>query len=420
MGLILFLPYFHELGTTIGLVDLALTLRDLGNECIFAGEGKFINIPESHGFKVESLTEINFDLYRKHIDKGNLTFHNIRSIKEHVAAELTLYKKIRPDIIISQGRTTPAISARVANIPLICVTISFLTRYYSLPITIPETFNIYPLVKIPILGEILNSNIKRILHYKSSSAVKPYNIVAKDYGLKPFKDMYEMYEGSFMTLIAEDKDMFPINNPENGILYYFTGPLLHHQHFATPDWLINYKKMDGYYIYLSMGSSSDKLYPEVLKRVINIFGERKGFNIITNSCYLLESKIHKIPSNFLITETAPANIIFKLADLTITHGGKNTIYHSLLDGVPILGIPQQAEQEINLKRIKELNLGDMILAKQFLKSSDGVFYNKIYNVLHNKVIQNNVSEYSKKLHNSMLSLDSIINIINNQINGGDN
>ncbi|MEI7579415.1 MAG: glycosyltransferase [bacterium] len=418
MARILFLPYSHQLGTTYGLVDLATQFKNLGDEIIFAGEGKFLNYASAAGFKVIPLIEVDFKVYREFVDRGNLTFHNEKSIRQHVKAELELYERVKPDLIISQGRTTVALSAQIAKIKLINVSIAFLTKYYGLKVEMPETFSAYFLTQIPIIGKIINNNTHRFVQLKAKMSIKPYNKILKEYGHKPFETMYDVYAGNMLTLIPENSDLFPLNKNYPKDKYIFTGPLLTNNHYQVPDWYNETKEKDGNFIYLSMGSSSDKLYPQILKRLVEIYRNKKNFYIITNSCFLVDLEKIKLtlPDNFFITDTAPAQIMLELADLTICHGGKGTIYHSLIEGVPIFGIPQQAEQEINLKRIKELNLGDYLLASKLKSYSNQRLETMINRILFNKRIKNKVLSFSNKIRTQMTTIDLIVKEIHNKIN----
>ncbi len=108
--------------------------------------------------------------------------------------------------------------------------------------------------------------------------------------------------------------------------------------------------------------------------------------------------------------------MLKLADVTITHGGKGTIYHSLIEGVPIFGIPQQAEQEINLKRIKQINLGDYILASNLPGIDNDELEKKINSVISSKRMHNNAIRLSNKIRKEMASIDKIVLRIHKKIN----
>jgi UDP:flavonoid glycosyltransferase YjiC (YdhE family) len=200
--------------------------------------------------------------------------------------------------------------------------------------------------------------------------------------------------------------------------FIYSGPLLHYNHLNTPKWYNETKELDGNFIYLSMGSSSLTLYPLLLKKLARIYGDKPNIYIITNTTYIISAKQKRpqLPSNFFITNMASAEVMLSLADITICHGGKGTIYHSILNGVPLLGIPQQAEQEMNLIRIKELGLGDYLLSKEFLEISDADLKNRIDYVLYNKEIQKNVLNFSSKIRNCMGDLDDIVRKIHIKIN----
>lgn len=164
-----------------------------------------------------------------------------------------------------------------------------------------------------------------------------------------------------------------------------------------------------------MGSSSDKLYPYMLSRLSSIFNKKENYFIITNSCNLLKKEL-PLPNNVFLTNTAPARIMMQLADITICHGGKGTIYDSLLNKVPILGIPQQAEQELNLRRIKSLGLGDYILSTKIRLLSDQELYLKIDNLINNNKVKKQLEYYSLEIHKEMQDLNQIIEKIHKTIN----
>lgn len=420
MALILFLPYAHQLGTTFGLIELANIFSSLGDDIVFAGEGPYIKLAKTSGFKVIKLIEIPFKQYRKVIDSGNINFHNKTTLGEHVKEELNLLKKLKPDLVITQGRTSTIIGCRILNIPYISLTVSFLTEYYDLPYEIPETFSLFPLTKIPLLGQIMNNNAKRFVVSKAKNAAKVYNVILRNYKMPPIKSMYDAYAGEYLTLIPESRLLFPINNLAPKNKYIFTGPLQNRTDIhPIPDWITKTKEKDGKFIYLSMGSSSDKLYPYMLGRLSSIFNKKENYSIITNSCNLLKKEL-PLPNNVFLTNTAPARIMMQLADITICHGGKGTIYDSLLNRVPILGIPQQAEQELNLRRIKTLGLGDYILSTKIRNISDQELFQKIDNLINNKKIKKQLEYYSVEIHKEMQALNQIIEDIHFTINESKN
>ena len=47
--------------------------------------------------------------------------------------------------------------------------------------------------------------------------------------------------------------------------------------------------------------------------------------------------------------------------LLITHGGQTTVKEALYRAVPILGMPMQADQASNIRRLQELGATDMLV-----------------------------------------------------------
>lgn len=418
MAKILFIPYAPQYGTFYGLLDLAKYFKDLGDEVAFAGDGKFVKVATNEGYNTFHLPEIPFDKYRKYVDHANLGMHNYKSLKTFVESELLLYNKFKPDLIITQARLSVPVSAKIANIPLISVTVPFLTEYFDFPKWIPETLNISFLKNVPILGNILANNIGSYLKSMAKVWIKPYNKLLSEYGIEKFNSLYDLYLGSEATLFPEDETLFPLSREHPDKRFIFTGPLLNFNHLGPPEWYNNVKDLDGKFIYLSMGSSSLTLYPILLEKLVRIYGNKPNYYVITNTTYTLsaKSKQDTLPSNFFITNLASAESLLALADITICHGGKGTVYHSIINAVPVLGIPQQAEQEMNLMRIRALHLGDYILSKEILKISDENLEELIEKILSDKQIRKNTNETSINVRKSMANIHEIINTIHNSLN----
>jgi UDP:flavonoid glycosyltransferase YjiC (YdhE family) len=220
------------------------------------------------------------------------------------------------------------------------------------------------------------------------------------------------------TLIPEEESLFPVNKSAAKDRFLYSGPLLHFNNFETPSWYNKAKELDGDFIYLSMGSSSLKLYPQLLDRLVQIYGNMPNVYVITNTTFIISAKEKstELPPNFFITNMAPADQMLALADLTICHGGKGTIYHSILNDVPVLGVPHQAEQEMNLVRIRDLKLGDFILGKNLSKISNTELKRKIDEVLNDKLIRKSVHKTAAAIRESMNNLDTIVRSIHTTIN----
>lgn len=417
MAKILFLPYAEQLGSTYPLIDLARHFVEKGDEVVFAGEGQFMKLVEASNYKSEKLIEVPYALYDSYLSRGSGGFHTYETAKKHVKAELDLYKKVKPDLIVAQNRPTSRLSAEIAKIRHVSVIVAMATKYRAMSIHRAELFTYAPLFKIPLLGRVFGRYAEQLIEGVARTWLTPYNKIAKDYNIKPFKSFFDLVEGNLMTLIPESASIFPLKEGYPSDNFFYIGPQLTHKHFDPPYWYNEAKERDGIFIYLSMGSTAHKLYPVVFKRLVNIFGGQKGITIVTNTSWIMDGgKEHSgSPSNVYVANITPAEIMFELADITICHGGNGTIYHSLLFGVPVVGVSERVEHELNMKRIKELGLGDYVLFKDFNKLSDKRIYDLIMNVVKDKKIKQNVLEYGKRINDEMTHIDNLVDYIREKI-----
>ena len=64
-----------------------------------------------------------------------------------------------------------------------------------------------------------------------------------------------------------------------------------------------------------------------------------------------------IPDNFTVRPTVPQLQVLEQADVFITHAGINSVHEGLYFGVPLILIPQQAEQLINAVVVEKQGAG---------------------------------------------------------------
>lgn len=116
-------------------------------------------------------------------------------------------------------------------------------------------------------------------------------------------------------------------------------------------------------IYVSLGSlNNDDV--TFFKTCIKAFAGSDHFVIMTTGRRIAPESFGSLPENVAIYDWVPQVEVVKQADLFISHGGLNSIHDSLYLGVPLLLVPQQAEQTINAMRVVELGAGLMLKKSQ--------------------------------------------------------
>ena len=94
-----------------------------------------------------------------------------------------------------------------------------------------------------------------------------------------------------------------------------------------------------------MGSSGNKkLYLRILTALA-----RTHFKVVAvYTTILKDDELPSVRENILLEKFVPAEIVNKMVDLAVLHGGQGTFYTAAYSGKPVVGIPMQPEQQYNI------------------------------------------------------------------------
>ncbi|WHY86845.1 glycosyltransferase [Neobacillus novalis] len=89
------------------------------------------------------------------------------------------------------------------------------------------------------------------------------------------------------------------------------------------------------------------------------------------------SELGEIPKNFIIKKYVPQTEVLKYTKLFITHGGMNSVHEGLYYGVPLIVIPQSADQPVIAGQVANIGAGiqlqmESLTAKQLSDVADHV------------------------------------------------
>ena len=231
-------------------------------------------------------------------------------------------------------------------------------------------------------------------------------------------------------------------------IYHFVGPCISDQvrSFSTTNGKLkeyldlfqtvnpNYNnskssKGDLKLIYVSLGTIfnfNDKLFDQIIQsfhnleknngitiddiRVIISLGQ-KTYDLFQNK---IKNESYHVHENILLLPTAPQVDILKRASLFITHAGMNSAIESLKYGVPVICLPQFADQPIVSRRLcDQLNLGIRLDSFSSEFSSDQL-KKAVLDVLNDKKYHENILKMAKILESE--SNNGCVNATNLIIN----
>jgi len=112
-------------------------------------------------------------------------------------------------------------------------------------------------------------------------------------------------------------------------------------------------------VYISLGTLvSDN--PAFFKSCIEAFTGTDYYVMMTTGNRVNPDSFGTLPENIVVSGWLPQIEILKRAALFITHAGLNSVHDGLYFGVPLLLVPQQAEQTFTASRVAELGAGLML------------------------------------------------------------
>lgn len=397
-----FFPLFYNLAETGRAVLSACRYSEMGGKVVFFSHGgQYEYLAKNHGFDV---IKVNPQYTKESIERiisinrGEKKGYpyTIEFLRESVREEIKIFKKTRVKLIISFVNVASIISARATGIPLICVIPAPGTFYLS----VTDNYDNF-------LSHIIPHKIRiKLLNWyytHNKIFLKPFNIVARENNLKPFKSSMTADFGD-ITLATQFRDfinIFPnqqIFPTENYVGIISFEELLKDQFSKEEkkkieDKINNHLKKPGKSILVTMGSSGDK---KLFRNILQILSKTQYQVIAVNANILKENEIPNLNDNILFLNFVPFIAqLHELVDLSIIHGGQGTVYTAAYSGKPIIGIPMQFEQHLNLEKMVGHGVGLMLSKKHF---KEEVFIKKIQFIFDNyDKYLNNAQNLAEKL-----------------------
>jgi len=87
---------------------------------------------------------------------------------------------------------------------------------------------------------------------------------------------------------------------------------------------------------------------KLVRDIIAGFRDRP-YTVIAPVKALVEEMPLDVPENVIVTGFVPAHKVNPMADLSVIHGGQNTVMQACLSGTPFVGLGMHPEQEANIE-----------------------------------------------------------------------
>ena len=218
-------------------------------------------------------------------------------------------------------------------------------------------------------------------------------LLIKDKKLRHTDLIYELFDHNPHLNIVFTSRQFQVHNEDfDEKQFVFIGPSVGGR-LKKSD--IPFDKMKEKVVYISLGTVSTNSL-DFFKTCIEAFKDTNISVIMSIGKQITIEELGNIPANFYVYPFVPQLAVLKHTDLFITHCGMNSANEAMYYGIPVIGVPQRADQPFVANRMRELGLGEVIDKKRVTAANLRATAIKI---LNDTTYQANMA----KVHQEMLS-----------------
>lgn len=328
------------------MLALAGALDSARFEVVLACGPRYRHFADQSGLRVVHLETMGPEFFADALAKGAPIYTQER-LQQYLATDLALMAREAPDLVVGDFRCSLGTSAELAGVPYYALSNGAWSPNSTLPFPVPEL----PVVRV--LGVGLASALSNVLRPRIfRQHLAAFNALRRAVGLSPHASLSEAYTHATRTFYADIPSLAPTSSLPAG--HEFLGPVLWEPQVPLPRWWRQVPD-DRPVVYVNLGSSGDE-------RVHGAVVQGLADQPVTVLLATAGRNLGELPKNFLAAHYLPGMACANRAQLVICNGGSGTIYQALAAGVPVLGIPSNADQYLCTEALIAQGAGQLIRA----------------------------------------------------------
>ncbi|MAT91602.1 MAG: glycosyl transferase family 1 [Halioglobus sp.] len=277
--------------------------------------------------------------------------YDLDTLDAYVAADRALLQRLRPDVVVGDFRLSLAVSARLAGVPHVALANACWSPYVRQRYPVPDL----PLSRAlgPRLAQPLFS-LGRPLAFAAHCL--PMRALCRRHGLPaPGLDLRRVYSAGDYTLYADLPglyDMAPLPDTHR-----FIGPVAWSPAGVKPGWW-DEVPADLPAVYVTPGSSGAA---DLLPPVLAALADLPLVALVATAGAALP---HTLPRNVFAAPFLPGEDAARRAAVVVCNGGSPTTHQALARGRPVLGIPGNLDQHLNMRTLTRAGAGLALRAER--------------------------------------------------------
>ena len=274
--------------------------------------------------------------------KGRPVF-DYATLKRYAEEDEAVLSAEKPDLVIGDFRITLSITARRLSIPYATLTNAYWSPAFTPRFIVPDL----PMVRF--LGVRLSQAIfDAVRPLAFALHCRPMDALRRHYGLPPLgPDLRRIYTDADLALFSDIPEVYGLYGDIPG--GHFLGPVRWSPEVPLPDW---WAALDPNkpLIYVTLGSSGDgRLLPRLLDRLA-----RPGLQLAVATA---GATVGVTAPDVFCADYLPGDAVAARAALVICNGGSPTCAQALAAGVPVLGVPGNLDQYLNMHYLEGQGVG---------------------------------------------------------------
>lgn len=331
-------------------LQLAEGLIADGHDVTLAASAESSRFLKNFPARVHTLAPTGKARFIDNLAKGRPVF-DFDTLKRFTEEDEALLAALRPDLVIGDFRITLSISARRRQVPYATITNAYWSPAFTPHFVVPN------LPMVPILGVGLSQAIFDLVRPLAFAVhAHPMNRLRRHYGLYSLgHDLRRIYTDADLALFSDVPEIYglPPDSEHGGM---FLGPIDWSPDLPLPPWWGEIDKTRPV-IYVTLGSSgANELLVPVLEGLRQIDAQ-----VIVSTA---GAPLPQTDGRIFCADYLPGAAAAELADLVICNGGSPTAYQALVRGAPVLGIPGNLDQYLNMHYLEKAGLGMVMRGTQ--------------------------------------------------------
>ncbi len=339
----------YNLAETGRMIEIGKAARKHFDVLFASYGGRFEQLIEDQGFRLvrmeprltqERLARLRIVLSGETLN--TVGYLSAEELEARVPREMAFFEEVKPAAVLTGWCLSVTLSTRAAGVPFVNVLHSTTVReYYEAGLQSWPDRTDFAFVRW-----LFRNDEERMCRWisklvlKLAAGIRAFNAVGPKYGLPKFKNFIDLIEGDH-TLLADIPEWVGFREVRPSL--HYIGPLPARINWPIPDEVTSVPR-DKPIVYFAMGSSGK---PALVAEILAGF-RGAPYRVIAPVKSHIEQMTVGIPENVVVTGFLPAHKVNPIADVSVIHGGQNTVMNACLSGTPIVGIGMHPEQQANL------------------------------------------------------------------------